>query len=172
MTATVSQVKYPSTSSVALTITLASLAADTAFLAGRQSSIVDNRTNLDLDHAVSGVITLGTGPAAGQIEVWAFAPRSEASGTLTWPQSVGASDAGLTMNSFFAKLAAFRSVVIINTDASANRAYDFAPVSLFSLFGYMPQAWGLFVVQSTGAALNATGANHAIQYERIQQTAT
>ena len=53
---------YPSTSSVDLTITLASLASGSAgvYTTGRGSTAVDNTTNLDLDHLLSGKITLGT----------------------------------------------------------------------------------------------------------------
>jgi hypothetical protein len=69
---------YPATSSVALALSLASLADDnTNGIAGRASTAVDNTTNVDLDHLVSGFVKLGTSPTAGRvIEVWAYAPLS------------------------------------------------------------------------------------------------
>ena len=64
--------------------------------------------------------------------------------------------------------AALRLLAVLSVDTTSNRAYPFAPVSIASLFGGMPKFWGIFIVQGTGSALNATGANHDIQYERIQ----
>ena len=61
-------------SSVDLTITLASLASDTNLLAGRESDVVDNSSNLYLDYLLSGKVTTGTSPtSARSIEVWAYA---------------------------------------------------------------------------------------------------
>lgn len=161
---------YPSTSSVALTLTLASLATDSSLLAGRASTAVDNTTNVDLDHLVSGFITSGTTPTANTyIEVWAYASYQTASGTPTYPDSITGSDAAKTMTSLGIKGSALRPVASMLVDSTtSNRAYPFAPVSIASLFGSMPKFWGIFVVQSTGVALNSTGGNHVITYERSQ----
>ena len=165
--------KYPSPSSIALSITLAGLASDTALLAGRASAAVDNTTNLDLDHAVSGVITTGSSvTAASSIEVWAWASYKTANGTPTYPDSITGTDAAKTMTSNGVKSGALRQVATLTLDATANRAYPFAPVSIAGLFnGAMPKFWGIFVTQSSGAALNATAASHDIQYERSQTQA-
>ena len=81
--------KYPASSAdtSAITHALASLADDnTNKLAGAQTDVVNNTSNLDLDHIVSGVIKAGTSPTSGRtIEVWAFAPYKIASGTATYP---------------------------------------------------------------------------------------
>ena len=62
------------------------------------------------------------------------------------------------------KLAA--SLVI---DSTSNRDYFFGPVSIASLFGgSLPKFWGVFVAHDTAVALNATGAQHVLSYERIQ----
>ena len=93
---------YPSTSSVDLTITLASLASGSAgvYTTGRGSTAVDNTTNLDLDHLLSGKITLGTSPTASRsINVYAYADLSTASGTPSYPDTITGSDAGVTFTS-------------------------------------------------------------------------
>lgn len=161
--------KYPSTSSTALAITLASLASDTSLLAGRESNAVDNTTNNDLDHLVSGVITTGTSPNNNTvIEVWAYASYKTSGGTPTYPDVMDGTDSAETFASSNAKYAALRLVASITVTSTSNVGYAFAPVSIRNLFGAMPKFWGLFVTQNTGAALNATGGNHDIQYERIQ----
>lgn len=167
MASTIKQL-YPSTSSVALTAAIASLASDATLLAGRAGTAVDNTTNLDLDHQVSGMITTGTSPTGGQIEVWAYAPYKTASGTPTYPDSITGTDANKTITSANVKSGMLRLVASMSVDTTSNRAYYFTPVSIASLFGAMPKFWGLFVVHSTGVALNATGGNHDLQYERVQ----
>lgn len=161
--------KYPSTSSAALTITLASLASDTNLLAGRESNAVDNTSNMDVDHLVSGTIMTGTSPTAGaKIEVWAYASMKTASGTPTYPDVLDGTDSNETITSANVKNPMLRLVAVLTVDSTSNRAYYFAPVSIAQLFGGMPKFWGLFVVHNTSAALNATGGNHVIEYERIQ----
>ena len=160
---------YPATSSVALTITLASLASDGSLLAGRASTAVDNTTNVDLDHLFSGIITTGTTPTVNTtIEVWAYASYKTVTGTPTYPDSITGTDAAKTMTSSSVKYSALARIATINVTATSNVAYPIAPVSIASLFGSMPKFWGVFVVQSTAVALNATGGNHDLQYERIQ----
>lgn len=165
------KIKYPSTSSVAITIGLASLADDnTNKIAGRESTAVDNTTDLDLDHLVSGLITVGTSPTVDrQIEIWAYAARSIATGTPTYPDVLDGTDSAETMTSRNVLLSALRLVAAITVDATSDRGYVFAPVSVAQLFGgSLPPFWGLFVVNCTGVALHATSGNHVIHYERIQ----
>lgn len=162
--------RYPSSSTVTMTFVLTSLVSDTNLLAGRASTAVDNTTNLDLDHMVSGLITTGTSPTVGTtIEVWAYAPRSIATGTPTYPDSITGTDANKTMTSANVKNAALRLVASITVDATTARGYDFAPVSIASLYGgSLPPFWGLFVVHNTAVNLNSTAGNHLFYYDRRQ----
>jgi hypothetical protein len=93
------KIKYPSTSSVDLTISLASLATGSSgvFTAGQESTAVDNTSNLDLDHLLSGKITTGTSPTVSRsINVYAYANTSSASGTPTYPDVLDGSDSAET----------------------------------------------------------------------------
>lgn len=160
---------YPSASSVALTLTAASLASDTNLLAGRAGTAVDNTTNLDVDHLLSGVITTGPTPTVGTtIEVWVWASYKTASGTPTYPDSITGIDANKTITNSGIKASMLRLVASITVTATSNVAYPFAGVSIASLYGAMPKFWGPFIVHNTGVALNATGGNHDFEYERIQ----
>lgn len=161
--------KYPATSSVALAITLASLASDTNLLAGRESDAQDNRSNGDIDALLGGKITTGTSPTANRvIEVWAYANISSSIGTPAYVDTIAGSNANRTLTSANVKQPMLRLVAQIVIDSTSDRTYFFAPVSIASLFGFMPKFWGAFVVHNCGVALNATGGNHALTYERCQ----
>jgi hypothetical protein len=168
---TTESILYPSTSTVAVTITLASLASGSSgvFTVGRESAAISNTDN-DVDHILRGVITTGTSPTAARyIQVYAFIPRSIASGTATWPDVMTGSDAARSVTSANVMMAALRLVASFAVDSTSSRAYDFSGVSVASLFGgSMPSKYGLFVAHDTGVALHATGGNHVISYERIK----
>lgn len=163
--------RYPSTSSVALTLSLASLANDsTNFLAGRESTAVDNTTDLDLDHLLSGVIRAGTTPTNGnRIEVWVYAPIRVVSGTPTYPDVFDGTDSAETATSRNVLFSALRLAHTIIVDATTDRDYFIPLTSIASLFGgQLPTHWGVFVVNGSGAALNATGGQHVLHYLRVQ----
>lgn len=166
---------YPQTDAdtVAYTITLASLASNTNLLVGRESTVVDNRTNLDEDHLLSGKIKMGgSAPTLNnRIEVWVYGPMSASGGTPTYPDTVTGADAGITLVSDNVKFCGFRQVWGCQVDASANRVYPIPPTSIAALFGgQMPPWYGIIVFNGSGQALSSTGSDHYIGYERIQKT--
>lgn len=164
--------KYPSTSSTDLTITLASLASGSSgvYTAGQESNAVDNTTNVDLDHLLSGIITTGTSPTASRvINVYAYANLSSAAGTPAYPDVLDGADSAETFTSANVMNAAVRLVASITVDATSNRSYYFGPVSIANLFGgTLPKFWGVYVAHDTAVALNATAGNHKLSYERVQ----
>jgi hypothetical protein len=167
--------KYPAASNdtVAITISLASLSSDTTLLAGRESTVVDNTTNVDIDHLVSGVIRVGTAPTASrEIRVYAYAPRKIASGTPTYLAAVTGSDANLTIASANVRDSALRLLWATLTDTTTDRDYFMPPTSIAQAFGEMPPYWGLWVTQASGIALNSTSGNHELHYHRIQKQYT
>lgn len=165
--------KYPASNAdtTAITITLASLATSSTLLAGRESGSVVNTTNLDLDHLVGGIIMVGTTPTINTtIEVWVVAPREASGGTYVWPDVFDGTDSAETITSAGIKYSICRLLASIAVDATtSDRPYDFAPVSIASLFGgVMPPSYVIFVTHNTGVNLNATGGNHEIHYHRLQ----
>lgn len=161
---------YPSASSIAIAISLAALATSSTLLAGQESTAVDNTTNKDLDHLVSGQITVGTTPTINTIiEVWAYSYQTIAAGVPTYPDVLDGTDSVETLTNSGVKFGSLRLVASISVPATtSNVVYPFAPKSIASLFGAMPQFWGIFVTHNTGVALNATAGNHIIHYNRIQ----
>lgn len=163
---------YPSTSSVAVTISLGGLTSGSVgvFTAGQESTSVSNRTNLDLDHHLSGKIRTGTSPTAGRsINVYVAAPLSLASGTPTWPDVLDGTDSAETFTSANVMNAIVKPAISMLVDSTSNRDYPFSGISVAALFGgSMPSDYIVFVAHDTGVALNATGGNHEINYYRIQ----
>ena len=164
------KVLYPQASadSVAMTITLASLASSTTW-AGRASTAVNNTSNLDLDHLVSGKIKLGTSPTVSKtVQVYAYAAQSLASGTPTYPDGITGTDAAKTMTSANVAYACLRFLWAGTTDATTGLVLEMPPTSIAQVFGSVPPYWGLFVVHDSGVNLDSTGSNHSMQYQRVQ----
>ena len=163
------KVKYPSTSSIALALSLASLASSSSFLSGRASTAVDNTTNLDTDHLLSGKIRAGTTPTVStEINIYLYANISSASGTPSYSDGITGSDAAKTMTSQNILSSALVLAKTITVDATTGRDYFFGPVSVANFFGgVLPKFWGVYVAHATVAALDATGSNHALTYERV-----
>src|SRR3954469_13201213 len=128
------KIKYAA--STALTITLAALAASAT--AGRESTAVDNQTNLYDDVLVGGTITVGTTPTVNtQVEVWVYASYD---GTNYTGGATG-TDAALTpvqQGKTYMRLGAILPV----TATTSNIAHKFIIPSLVTLFGAMPRKWG------------------------------
>jgi hypothetical protein len=151
----------------ALTITLASLATSATRVVGRESTAIDNSTNLYLDALVSGKITTGTTPTAGQIDIWVYACHDE---TPTYMDVLDGTDSDETFTDELSRNSAMRLAHVIATDTTSNQTYWIAPFSVRELYrGVMPRFWGVFVSHSCVAALHATGGNHEIKYIGYQE---
>jgi len=151
----------------ALTLTLASLASDTNLLAGRESTVVDNSSNLYTDVVLQGKIKTGTTTAATVIEIWVYAIANDAT---TYVAGATGSDANLSIANSGVKRLMKLAAQIDVTDTTA-RTYYFGGISIAQLFGgRMPKKFGTFVVHNTGANLDATGGNHSIEYVGITYT--
>lgn len=163
-------------SSNALTITLASLASSASFLAGRNSTIVDNTSGLFLDFLVSGQITVGTTPTVDkQIALYVYAPLKYASSVFSYPiattTALTESDAAATFEAY--QLAQLKPAAVANVIATSDRAYSFPPFSIAALFGGVcPPKFGVFAAHNTGVALNATAGNHWLHWTGIKRTST
>lgn len=148
----------------ALTITLASLADDaTNLLSGRESTAIDNGSNVYPDVHVSGKVTTGTSPTSGNmIEVWAYGSIDDSPNSVVYPDNITGSNANITLTNINTKRAGLRPVARMTVSSTNNIGYSFAEVSIARLFNGMPRHWGIIVINGSGAALHATGGNHFI----------
>jgi hypothetical protein len=150
-----------------LTITLASLAASSTWVAGRNSTayVVSTLDNA-IDVLLSGKIGAGTITTTGGFcEIWVVAPIDDAP---EWPDSITASDANFTWTSADIKRSGAKLAAIIKMDTTDDRVYPFSPRSIAALFGgVLPPQFVVWVTQSTDAALSATAGNHEITVQPI-----
>ena len=160
----------------ALTITLASLATSSTLVAGRESTVVDNSSNLYLDVQVAGQITTGTSPTSNTaIQVWGYGPLKIVSSTKTYPVATATaltgSDAAATFEVGQRNGLVLLATMIVNS--TSDRAYSFVVPSLAQAFGgTLPPFWGVWVTHATGVNLNSTAGNHWIHYTGLTVTST
>jgi hypothetical protein len=161
-------IKLAYAASSALTITLASLASDTNLLAGRESTAVDNTSNLYLDYLLAGKITTGTSPTtAKEIRVYVAGLMEDA----TYPDVLDGTDSNETIASVGTRDSALKLAAVIGTINTSDLTYYFGPISVAALFGgVLPKKFVVFVVHNTAVNLNSTGSNHAIHITPVYQT--
>ena len=138
---------------------------------GRESTAVDNTTNLDLDHLLSGRIRVGSSTLTANkaIEVWVYAPVRMVTGTPTYPDVFDGTDSDETIANDGQKGSALALAATIYPATTISLDYYVKPTSIAALFGgVMPPFWGIFVTHDTAVALDSTGSNHYFEYERIQ----
>lgn len=152
-----------------LTATLASLASDTNLLAGRESTAVNNTSDLNIDFLLSGKITTGTTPTdVREIRVYVY---GQVETTPTYSDVLDGTDSDETITSAGIRDAALKLATVIQTNNTSDRTYWFGPISVAALFGgVVPPRWGVFIVHNTGVALNATGGNHALWAMPVYQS--
>ena len=159
--------------STAITMDLSALAASSTFVAGRESSEIDNTSNLFLDAYVSGRFIVGTTPTLPcqlNIYVWG-SPVSL--GTTAIDVLDGTDSAETLTNTTVLtnglRLACFNSI-LVNT---SNVTYYVSPFSVAGALGLMalPQFWGLYVAHNMTAALKTDAGNtNSFQYTGYKYT--
>jgi hypothetical protein len=146
-------------SNTAITFDISSLATSSTFLAGRESTQIDNSSTLYLDALVNVKEILGhasTAPTIGQminLYVWG----ADTSLATTAIDVLDGTDSNETL-SHAAVLNSLRlagsSVVTV---ATAGLKYTFMPFSVAALFGgVLPKFWGLFLSHNQTGALAAS----------------
>lgn len=137
---------------------------DANLLAGRQSAVVNNTTDLAVDAILGGTIAdTSTITANTVIELWLFG--SWDNGT-TYSAGMGAGDANVSPATLGVKRLMALALVIDLTDTTA-RTYTIGPISVAQAFGgTMPDHWGFYVVQNSGQTLGAT----TLKYTPVQYT--
>lgn len=156
-------------SAVAITMDLQNLASSSTFVAGRESSQIDNTTNKYVDALVFGRISVGTTPTANtSINVYVYA--GDVSLATTGIDVLDGTDSAETLTNvgilYQLKLGASISVPAATSDV----AYEVQPFSVAALFGgVMPKFWGLYVAHNTGVNLRNTSVNqNSLSYAGIK----
>jgi hypothetical protein len=140
-----------------VTITVASLASTSL----RQSTSVDNRTNLFLNAIVTAKIkTNAAGTSAtGYVAFYVYGTVDD--GT-TYTGGASGTDGAYTAEKL--NLIPIGRGLVANANATTYQTtFDIA--SAFG--GVMPALWGVVVENQTGAALDATGGSHSVVYQGV-----
>lgn len=159
-------VKLAFGSATAFTITLNSLASSGT--AGRESTVVDNSSNLMLDALVEVTIDYPNSAPANDQAIYVYAYGS-LDGT-NYPESITGSDAGYTFKGSAGALkTALRLIGVI--PAVQNMNYRFGPFNVAPAFGgIMPVKWGIAVLNYSGQTLDSSG--NSAQYREVYATVT
>lgn len=156
-------------SAQSLTNAIESLATSSTWVAGYESTWIDNGTNLYVDYLFAGKVTVGTTPTAST-EIRIYTALSIDDGT-TYPDVFDGTTSAETVTSAgirdgFAKLAA----VMQCDSTTSDRGYPYA-FSVAGLYGGVaPPDFCLFTTHNTGVNLNSTGSNQVTKYRGVYFT--
>lgn len=158
---------YGTYQTITLGLAATPLASSATFVAGRESSVIDNTSDKFTEVKVAGQVTVGTTPTINtQILIYVFERMDN---TPTYPDVMDGTDSDETLTSVGVGAGFLKGPAsILSVDATtSNRIYQFSfTVSpLFS--GRIPDFWSLFVTHNTGVALNSTGGNHIFKYQGV-----
>jgi len=166
-------------SNTTITMDLANLATSSTFLAGRESSQIDNTSNKFVDALVSGFVSVGTTPTANTvIGIYVY---GAATSLATTPLDPGSSTGGLdgtdsaeTLSNAGILAALKLGASIAVPAATSDLQYMVLPFSVASLFGgVMPKFWGLFVSHNTAVNLRNNAVNtNSFEYVGIKYDIT
>lgn len=147
--------------STAFTITLASLATGSA----RESTAIDNTTNLYLDALVYVKAKLQAGAPATSAYIAVYAYASE-DGTNYTDNATG-TNAALTMRT----PTNLKLIGLIVTPTANGATWKSNPMSVAAAFGgILPRKWGIVVENQSGFAISATEGDNAYSYTGITLT--
>lgn len=161
-------IKNAYVASSAVTISPASLATDSNFLAGRESTAIDNSSNKYTDYLLSGQITTGTSPTVDkEIRVYVVGISNDS----TWPDVFDGTDSAETITNAGIRDSVCKLASVMVVTATSNVSYWFGPVSVASLFGgVVPLKFVVFITHNTAVNLNATAGNHVVSITPVYRT--
>ena len=158
-----------------ITMNLTNLGASATFIAGVESSEIDNATtNKYVDAIVYGRFIVGTTPTlpcSFNVYVWG---QNVSLGTTPIGVLDGTSSAESIVNTTFLgsalRLASVNNILVNTSDTT----YDVAPFSVAQLFGgIMPKFWGLYCAHNMTAALKTDAGNtDSFRFNGITYTQT
>jgi len=151
-----------------ITLSSASLGTSSTFVAGQESTEVDNTTNKYIDALLEGFETVGTTPTV-DTEIRVYVWGSHTSLGTTARDVLDGTDSAETITSEGVRDGFMKRVATMRVDSTTtDRKYQYGPISVRDIFGEVPQYWGVFVTHNTGVNLNSTPGNHEHKYTGIK----
>ena len=152
-----------------ITMDLANLASSATFVAGRESSQIDNTSNKYVDALVSGTVSVGTTPTANTV-IGIYVYGAETSLATTALDVLDGTDSAETLTNAGILSALKLGASIAVPANTSDVAYIVLPFSVAALFGgVMPKFWGLFVSHNTAVNLRNNAVNtNSFEYVGIK----
>lgn len=139
-----------------VTVTLTSLANGSA----RESTVIDNTTNRWLD-AMLRVKTTGQASGTSLLDIYVYAALGDAA---TYTDAATGSDAAFTAAN--RRNSVYYGSVQMNANTSSVTWVGGSIASCFG--GILPEEFGFIFINSSGAALSTTGADHVVEIQGIE----
>lgn len=154
-----------------ITMDLTSLASSSTFIAGRESTQVDNTSNKFVGAKVYGRFIVGTTPTLPctfNLYLWG----ADVSLATTAIDVLDGTDSAETLTNttvLNSTLVLVRSPqILVNT---SNITYDIVPFNVEDYLGPLPSFWGLYVAHNMTAALKTDAGNtNAFRYQGAYYT--
>lgn len=166
-------VKAAYAASASPTLTLASLAASSSLLAGRESTAVDNgASNKYLDYLAAGNYRAGaSNNQAGTIYTCIVSARDD---TPTWPDVFDGTDSAETVTDAGTFNSICNILSAISADATASQTWYWGLRSIAALFGgFLPDQFVYFVthnIQTSTNVWSATEGDHSVKHTGVYAT--
>jgi hypothetical protein len=155
---------------VTMTLDVSSLADSSTWTAGRESTAVDNTSNMYVDAIVDNPdgLVANANTIGQEIRIYCWGQNDSAATKNI--STLAGTDAARTIT--VEALQALRLAAAIPALATGSLTYYFQPFSVAALFGgIMPKFWGLFVTHSMVSDFGATQASK-FRYSGIKYTST
>lgn len=143
----------------AITMDLANLGSNATWVAGRESSQIDNTSDKYIDALVQGFVSVGTSPTANTV-IAVYVWGSDTSLATTAIDVLDGTDSAETLTNTGVLNALKLGATIAVPATTSDVQYPVLPFSVAQLFGgVMPKFWGLYVAHNTGVNLRNNAAN-------------
>lgn len=153
-------IKLAYANSASITMTLASITSGSA----RESTAIDNSSNLYTDALVYVALALQTGTPTGDKAFFIYTYASE-DGTNYTDNATG-SDAAITLRS----PTNLRLIGVLAAPDSGGLTYKGVYTVASAWGGILPRKWGIAIKNSTGVTMSATEGNHIHTYTGVYYT--
>jgi len=151
-----------------ITMDLASLATSSTFLAGRESTQIDNTADKYMDCLVSGTVSVGTTPTANTV-IAVYVWGADTSLATTPLDTLDGTDSAETLTNTGILNALRLGATVAVPATTSDVQYIVLPFSVASLFGgVMPKFWGLFVTHNTNVNLRSTTNTNSFDFVGIK----
>lgn len=162
-------VKIAYAASATITVAPENVATSSTWVAGVESAVIDNTSNLYVDAIVGGLWTAGTTPTINtQVLIYVGSVLND---TPTYPDVFDGTSSAETLTSVGVGRGFLKLAAVLDVDSTtSNRAY-YCTFSVAQLFGgVMPLKWFLYIAHNSGVNSNTTAGNHVWKLTGITYT--